>query len=95
MPCSLNAVDKEIIYDTNIDYYIDLYKFAGELVFSFRLPDLLFHISDCYCIETGKDAFDLECLRDSRRVIIAGTRNWISYKDILEKGTYSPWVAGK
>ena len=31
MSVSLNAEKHEIAYDTRIDYYIDLYKFAGEL----------------------------------------------------------------
>ena len=81
MSLSLNAIDEEIIYDTNIDYYIDLHKFSGELVFSFRLPELLFHISDCYCVDVDAGVFEIGCLEPERKMIIAGTRNWITHKE--------------
>ncbi len=81
MALSLNTYDGEIIYDTNIDYYIDMYGFSSELVFSFKLPELYHHISDCYCVDTEPDEFEIECLKHCRKVIVAGTRNWISHKD--------------
>ncbi len=85
MSTSLNAYDREIIYDTNVDYYIDKYKFAGELVFSFRFPEILHHISDCYCVDAEAESFELDCLKDNRKVVIAGTRNWITRKDAKGK----------
>lgn len=81
MSISLNAISKEILYDTNIDYYIDLYKFNSELVFSFKLTEILYHLSDCYCVEVEAGFFDIDCLKDKRKVIVAGTRNWISHPD--------------
>ena len=85
MTTSLNANNREIVYDTNIDYFIDLHRFAGELVFSFRLPNLLFHLNDCYCINVEDGFFDLDSLKEERKVVIAGTRNWISHKDAEDK----------
>lgn len=81
MSLSLNAVDGEVLYDTNIDFYIDMYKFAGELVFSFSFPEILYHLSDCYCVDVDDGAFELECLKSQRKVVIAGTRNWITPKN--------------
>ena len=81
MSQSLNSIDGEVLYDTNIDFYIDMYKFAGELVFSFSLPEILYHLSDCYCVDVNEEAFELECFRSSRKVVIAGTRNWITPKN--------------
>ncbi len=81
MGLSLNSEEREIVYDTNIDYFIDLYNFAGELVFSFALPEILFHISDVYCVDVQENTFDNPMLSAERKVIIAGTRNWITRKD--------------
>ena len=78
MSVSLNAEKHEIAYDTRIDYYIDLYKFAGELVLSFKLPCLLPSLNECYCVETCENSFAYQTLKGVRRVVIAGTRNWIS-----------------
>lgn len=80
MPISLNNEDKAIIYDNRIDYYIDLNHFDAELVFSFRLPILLPHISECYCIDTLAESYELDLFKSSRKLIVAGTRNWISRK---------------
>ena len=81
MTVSLNAIDKPISYDTRIDYYIDLYKFAGELLLSFRLPVLLSNFVECYCIDVAEDSFQYSFLNSPRKVVIAGTRNWISEID--------------
>lgn len=78
MPISLNCKNKSISYDNRIDYYIDMNKFVAELVFSFELPVLLSHISECYCIEVSDESFELDILQSSRRLIVAGTRNWIT-----------------
>lgn len=78
MPISLNCKNKSISYDNRIDYYIDMNKFAAELVFSFELPVLLPHISECYCIEVSAESFELDILQSSRKLIVAGTRNWIT-----------------
>ena len=38
-------------------------------------------MSDCYCVDVNEEAFELECFRSSRKVVIAGTRNWITPKN--------------
>ena len=78
MPISLNNKDKSISYDNRIDYYIDLNRFAAELVFSFELPVLLPHISECYCIDTSSESYEIELFKSPRKIIVAGTRNWIT-----------------
>ena len=81
MAISLNSINKTISYDTRIDYYIDLYKFSGELLLSFRLPILLPNLLECYCFDVAENHFQCSFLHNSRKVIVAGTRNWISAKD--------------
>ena len=81
MAVSLNAINQPISYDTRIDYYIDLYKFAGEFILSFRLPILLSSLNECYCVESSEESFQSSLLKGIRRVVIAGTRNWISEID--------------
>ena len=78
MTISLNSKDSLIMYDTRMDYYIDLHNFAGEIVMSFKLPELLSHFNECYCVDVDPDSFDWDVLRDNRKVVIAGTRNWIT-----------------
>ena len=78
MAVSLNAIKRPIAYDTRIDYYIDSYKFAGELILSLQLSVLLPSLNECYCVEVDKGAFQCDFLNQKRRVVIAGTRNWIS-----------------
>lgn len=81
MPKSLNNKEKAILYDNRIDYYIDSNHFPAELVFSFRLPVLLPHISECYCIDTSPESFEIDLFKSSRKLIVAGTRNWITRKN--------------
>ena len=77
MSISLNDKDEHVFYDKRIDYYIDKYRIAGELVFSVKLPVILSHFNDSYCFVSSEQSFEYDLLKEKRRIIVAGTRNWI------------------
>ena len=83
MSSSLNTGNNYITYDLRLDSYIDEYEFDGEIVLNFTLPFLLPKINDAYCILTSEEYFVSDLfIKESRRVVFAGTRNWIDDQNI-------------